>query len=161
MTTVRTSARLLPIYAWSALWSKTEKEHRKNSHLILHFPMSEGVSEVSEGVSKVSEQTSECSGACEQSEHGGASRWVNGASDRANGRASVPVLTSGFLVILDHSYRRRSKQRQPFNFHGVFCTFYYIFNSNEIPVVYPGALGLVKQCWDIWKFHLRLIDGCT
>ena len=52
MMTIKTSARLLPIYAWSGLWSKTEKEHRKNSHFILHFPMSEGVSEVSEQTSE-------------------------------------------------------------------------------------------------------------
>ena len=58
-------------------------------------------------------------------------------------------------------YKRRSKQRQPFNFHGVFCTFYDIFDSNKIPDINPGALGSVKQCWDIWKFHLRPIDRCT
>ena len=28
---------------------------------------------------------------------------TNGASERANGRVSDPVLTSGFLIILDHS----------------------------------------------------------
>ena len=58
----------------STLWSRIKKRTQKNSHLILNFPMGEGVSEVSEGVSEVSEQTNECSGACEQSEHGGASR---------------------------------------------------------------------------------------
>ena len=31
-----------------ALWSKTAKKHRKSSHLIIHFPISEGVSKVSE-----------------------------------------------------------------------------------------------------------------
>ena len=30
-----------------ALWSKIEKKNRQNSHLINHFPTSEGVSEVS------------------------------------------------------------------------------------------------------------------
>ena len=30
------------------LWARTEKQHRMNSHLIIHFPTSEGVSEVSE-----------------------------------------------------------------------------------------------------------------
>ena len=29
-------------------WSKMEKKHRHNSHLIIHFPTSEGVSKVSE-----------------------------------------------------------------------------------------------------------------
>ena len=49
------------------------KEHRQNSHLIIYFPTSEGVSEVS------------------------------GASERANGRASGPVLQSVFLAVFDHS----------------------------------------------------------
>ena len=31
-----------------ALWSKIEKKHRQNSRLIIHCPMSEGVSKVSE-----------------------------------------------------------------------------------------------------------------
>ena len=44
-------------------------------HLIIHFPTSEGVSEVS------------------------------GASKRANGRASDPVLQSVFLAVFDHSER--------------------------------------------------------
>ena len=38
-----------------------------------------------------------------RSEQGGASERVSGVSEQANGRASSPVLTSGFLVILDHS----------------------------------------------------------
>ena len=32
----------------TALWSKIEKKNRQNSHPIIHFPTSEGVSEVSE-----------------------------------------------------------------------------------------------------------------
>ena len=66
---------------------------------IIHCPMSEGVSEVSEavsevseGVSEVSKRTSERSGVHEQS----------GASERAHRRASSPVLSSGFLIILAH-----------------------------------------------------------
>ena len=51
-------------------------KHRINSHSIIHFPTSEGVSEVS------------------------------GASERANGRASGPILQSVFLVILAHSETR-------------------------------------------------------
>ena len=43
-----------------------------------------------------SEQMSEHSGACTQSEQ-------CGASERANGWASGPVLTFGFLIILTHS----------------------------------------------------------
>ena len=52
---------------------ENRKKHRQNSHLITHFPTSEGVSEVS------------------------------GASERANGRASGPVLQSVFLAVIDHS----------------------------------------------------------
>ena len=62
-----------------------KEKHRINSHPIIHCPMSEGVSEVIE-------QTSERSGGHKQS----------GASERANRRASSPVLLSGFLIILAH-----------------------------------------------------------
>ena len=49
-----------------------KKNHRINSLLIIYFPTSKGVSKVS------------------------------GASERANGRASGPVLQSVFLVLLAH-----------------------------------------------------------
>ena len=49
-------------------------------HLIIHFPTSEGVSEVSEQ-----------------------SKQMSSASEKANEQASSPVLTSGFLIILAHS----------------------------------------------------------
>ena len=62
------------------------KIHRENSHSIIHFSTSKGVSEVSE-----------------QSQQGGASEWVSCASEQANGQASDPVFTSGFLVDLAHS----------------------------------------------------------
>ena len=51
----------------------------------------------------MSEQTSECSGAREQREQCRASKRVRDLSGQANGRASGPVLTSVFLVFLDHS----------------------------------------------------------
>ena len=54
---------------------ENRKKHRQNSHPIIHCPTSEGVSEVS------------------------------GASERANGRASGPVLQSVFLAVIDHSAR--------------------------------------------------------
>ena len=79
-----------------ALWARIEKKHRINSYLVIHCP-------ASEGVSKVSEQTSECSRVRERSEWCGASKWVSGASERANGRASGPALQSGYLVSLTHS----------------------------------------------------------
>ena len=66
---------------------ENRKKHRQNSHLIIPFPMSEGVSEVSERVS--------------------------GASERANGRASGPVLQSVFLAVFDHS-AMVSKEKFPF-----------------------------------------------
>ena len=51
----------------------------------------------------VSIKTSERNGASEQSEQCGANKWVSGVSELGNGQASGPVLTSGFLIILDHS----------------------------------------------------------
>ena len=45
----------------TTLWARIKKKHRINSHLIIHCPMSEGVSEVSE-------RASERSGARERSE---------------------------------------------------------------------------------------------
>ena len=60
------------------------------------FPTSLGVSE------RASEQMSERSGARERSEQCGASKRVSSASERANGQASGPVLTSRFLAFLTH-----------------------------------------------------------
>ena len=45
----------------------------------------------------------ERSGGCERSEQSVASERVSGASERANGRASGPVLQSVFLAVIDHS----------------------------------------------------------
>ena len=45
---------------------------------------------------------SERSGAHEQSEQCGASKQVSGASEQTNGQASGPVLTSGFLAVMNH-----------------------------------------------------------
>ena len=45
------------------------------------------------------ERTIERHGACEPSEHCGASNWMSCVSEWESG----PVLTSGFLVVLDHS----------------------------------------------------------
>ena len=80
-----------------------KKKHRLYSRPIIHFPTSKEVSEVSE-------RTSERSGVREQSEQCEASERVSGASERANGRVSGPVLTSGFLVDLAHSGPRRDSQ---------------------------------------------------
>ena len=55
---------------------------------------------------------SECRGAREQSEHCGASERVSGASKRTNGRANGPVLTSGFLAVLDHSLVGRGDKKR-------------------------------------------------
>ena len=48
---------------------------------------------------------SERSGGRERSEQFGASERVSGANERANGRASGPVLQSVFLAVIDHSAR--------------------------------------------------------
>ena len=58
---------------------ENRKKHRQNSHSIFHCPTIEGVSEVS------------------------------GASKRANGRASGPVLQSVFLAVIDQSERSRAR----------------------------------------------------
>ena len=51
----------------------------------------------------MSERTSERSGGRERSEQSGASERVSGASERANGRASGPVLQSVFLIVVNQS----------------------------------------------------------
>ena len=86
------------------------KKHRKFSRIIIHFPTSEGVSEVNERASKQSEQwraskrsgASERSGARERSQQCG-SKWVSGANKRANGWASGPILNVWILDFLAHS----------------------------------------------------------
>ena len=49
-----------------------------------------------------SKQTNECSRGREWSKQCGASEWVSGVSERVNRRASGPVLTSRFLVVLNY-----------------------------------------------------------
>ena len=80
-----------------ALWSKTGKNTDKLAIQSFTVPR------VREWAKWTSEQTSDRSGAREQSEQGGASKRVSGASKRANRRVSGPVLTSGFLFVPDHS----------------------------------------------------------
>ena len=76
------------------------KKHGISSHPIIHCPMSE--------------RMNERSGAREQSE---ASKFVSGAIQRVNGRASGPVLQSILLAVLDHSARmRRSKHSSVISF---------------------------------------------
>ena len=77
-----------------------KKKHSKNSHSIIYFPTSSGMSERSIAYER--------SIACERSEQCVASERVIGENDRANGRASGPVLQSGLLVILDHSAMKGS-----------------------------------------------------
>ena len=62
----------------------------------IHFPTSEAVSERNE-------RASERSGGRERSEQSAASEQVSGEYERANGRASDPVLTSLFLFDPEHS----------------------------------------------------------
>ena len=54
---------------------------------------------------------SERSGGREQSEQSRASKWVSGVSERANGRASGPVLQSVFLAVIDHSESEEDNKR--------------------------------------------------
>ena len=68
---------------------QNRKKHRINRYLINHQRGSEQ-----------SERASERSGAHERSKYCGASEGMSGASEQSNGRASGPVLTSGFLVDL-------------------------------------------------------------
>ena len=62
--------------------------------------------------SERSERARERSGARERSEQGRASKRVSGVSERANGRASGPVLTSRFLDDLNHSASVAVEQRE-------------------------------------------------
>ena len=61
---------------------------------------------MSEGVNEVSERVNKRSGGRAQSEQSGASARVSSANERANGRASGPVLQSVFLVVLAQSARK-------------------------------------------------------
>ena len=101
-----------PNIKWIA--KRNSQKHRQNSHLIIHCPTSEGVSEASERANKWAQRSARakqavrsklCEASCAkravQSELCKACEQVSGASERANGRASGPV--SGFVVTLDHS----------------------------------------------------------
>ena len=70
---------------------------------VLHYGTKPGHFETSKIHFPTSEQASERSGGRERSEQSEASERVSGASKRANGRASGPVLQSVFLAVLDHS----------------------------------------------------------
>ena len=85
---------------------QNRKKHRIDSHLIIHFPTSEEVSEVSKRVS-AAERMSKVSRAERENEWG----------IQANGQASGPVLQSWFLMILDHS-------EPPARFHYVHASWF-------------------------------------
>ena len=72
------------------------KKHRINSYPIIHCPTSEGVSEVSEWANEWVQQSVWAKRGVQSKQTSRASKW-------GSGRASGPVLQSGFLVILDHS----------------------------------------------------------
>ena len=80
---------------------QNRKKLRKKSYLIIHIPTSSRVSEVSERSERASERVSAAERASEASRAEQAQR-VSGASERANGRASGPVLTSLFFFVPDH-----------------------------------------------------------
>jgi len=81
----------------ASLWSEIEKNTDKITIQSFTVPRAR------EWAKWASERTSERSGGRERSEQSGASERVSGASERANGRASGPVLTSRFLADLNHS----------------------------------------------------------
>ena len=72
-------------------------------HKILHYPMSSVASEWT------SERANERSGAREQSEQSGASKWVSGASKWASEQANGPVLTPQFSGWRDNCVFMASK----------------------------------------------------
>ena len=80
-----------------ALWLKIDKNTDKIAIQSFTVPRAR------EWAKWASERTSERSGGRERSEQSGASERVSGASERANGRASGPVLQSLFLTVIDHS----------------------------------------------------------
>ena len=70
---------------------QNRKKHRKNSHLIIHCPTSEGVSEVSEGVSEVSERASNRVSAAEGASKASSPEQANEWAVRANKRTDERV----------------------------------------------------------------------
>ena len=68
-----------------------------------HFETSKIHFSTREWAKWASVRTSQRSGGCERSEQSTASERVSSASERANGRASGPVLQSVFLAVFDHS----------------------------------------------------------
>ena len=75
---------------------ENRKKHRQNSHLMINFLTSEGVSEVSERANERAQLRAQS----------GASKRVSGVSDQANRRASGLVLQSVFFAVLDHNVLR-------------------------------------------------------
>ena len=69
------------------------------------------------------------------SDHCLASEQVSGASEQANGRASVPVLMSGLLAVLDHSSGRRifirllTREKANCVAQGLFITTYKVLHK--------------------------------
>ena len=81
------------------------KKHRKKSHLIIHCPTSEGVSEVSE-------RGSERSGARKRSEQGGASKWQSRASEWDYSGPECPGQTSSASQAGQRRFRRMFRWRK-------------------------------------------------
>ena len=102
---------------------QNREKHRINSHPIIHCPTSKGVSEMSERVS-AAERASKAS-RTEQAQR------VSGASERANGRASGPVLRSVFLAFLAHSASRENDGPQSLKSNRIF---------RAVPSFWPDTL---------------------
>ena len=92
-----------------------------------------------EWAKRASEQASERRGGCEQSEQ-------SGASERANRRASSPVLTSLFLFVTEHSatacYHSKLNSRWILQRR--------IYSSSNGPDVYPSPPIYSHDRWRQW-----------
>ena len=87
-----------------------------------------------------SERTSERSGGRKRSEQSRASKRVSGASERANGRASVPVLQSVFLAVFDHSVPLTPNDQVSLSAGaGLGIMYGYPYNVNNEPHRIQGA----------------------
>ena len=109
-----------------------------SQHLIVHFPMSLGVSEWA------NEQTNKNNGVREWSKQCRASEWVSSGSEWMNGRASGPVLTSRFLVVLNNS--APPSLPTPFFFH---ATGQKIKPHREVV-----NLWFCLWLWPEWSLHI-------
>ena len=83
---------------------------------------------------------------------------MSGASERANGRASGPVLMSGFLVDLAHSALAEGFSfggEHPGAKPGSFVTSNHIFSISEWPSTHVPIVGCSAPPWGEGGAHLK------